>query len=37
MRKRDLMGIAKSTDPGQPLRTAQADQGRNISLLAHFL
>ena len=32
--KRDLMGIAKSIDGGQP---AQADHGRNFSLLADFL
>ena len=34
--KRDLMGIAKSIKPGQPAQSAQADQGRNFSLLADF-
>ena len=31
--ERDLMGIAKSIDSGQP---AQSDHGRNFSLLADF-
>ena len=31
------MGIAKSIDPGQPAQSAQADHGRNFSLLADFL
>ena len=31
------MGIAKSTDPGQPAQSAQADHGRNFSLLTGFL
>ena len=35
--KRDLMGIAKSIDLGQPAQSAQADHGRNFSLLADFL
>ena len=35
--KRDLIGIAKSIDPGQPEQSAQADQGRYFSLLADFL
>ena len=33
----DLMGIAKSIDPGQPAQPAQADHGRNFLLLANFL
>ena len=32
--KRDLTGISKSIDPGQPV---QSDYGRNFSLLADFL
>ena len=35
--KRDLMGIANSIDPGQPVQSAQADHGKNFSLLADFL
>ena len=35
--KRDLMGIAKSIDPCQPVQSTQAEQGRNFSLLADFL
>ena len=35
--KRDLMGITKSTDRGQPAQSAHADHGRNFSLLADFL
>ena len=31
--KRDLLGITISNDPGQP---AQADHGRNFSLLPDF-
>ena len=29
--------IAKSIEPGQPAQSAQADHGRNVSLLADFL
>ena len=36
-RKRELMGIAKSIDPGQPVQSMQADHGQNFSLLADFL
>ena len=32
--KRDLMGIAKSIDPGQPAQSAQADHSQNFLLLA---
>ena len=35
--KRDLMGIAKSINPGQPAQFTQSDHGRNFSLLADFL
>ena len=35
--EKDLMGIAKSIDPGKPAQSAQADHGRNFSLLADFL
>ena len=35
--KKGLIVIAKSFDRGQPARTAQADHGRNFSLLADFL
>ena len=35
--KSDLVGIAKSIDPGQPAQSAQADHGRYFSLLADFL
>ena len=35
--KRDLTGIAKSIDSGQPAQSAQADQSRNFSLLVDFL
>ena len=35
--KRDLMGIAKSIEPGQPAQSAQADHGLNLSPLADFL
>ena len=35
--KQDLMGITKSIDRGQPAQSAQADHGRNFSLLADFL
>ena len=35
--KRDLMGIAKSIDSGQPALSAQADHGPNFLLLADFL
>ena len=35
--KRDLKGITKSIDPGQSAQSAQADHGRNFSLLADFL
>ena len=35
--KRDLMGTAKSIDPGQPAQSAQSDHGQNFSLLADFL
>ena len=35
--KRDLMGIAKSIDLGQAAQCAQADHGRNFSILADFL
>ena len=31
------MKIAKSIDPGQSALSAQADYGRNFSLLADFL
>ena len=37
LEKRGLEGIAKSIDPGQPAQSAQADHGRNFSLLADFL
>ena len=33
---RDLMGIAKSIDPGQPAQSVQSDHGQNFSLLADF-
>ena len=36
-REKDLMEIAKSIDLGQPAQSAQADHGRNFSLLADFL
>ena len=36
-KKRKLIGIAKSIDRGQPVQSAQADHGRNFSLLADFL
>ena len=35
--KRDLLGIAKSIDPSQPVLSAQSDQGRNFSQLADYL
>ena len=35
--KKDLIGIAKSIDRGQPAQSRQADHGRNFSLLADFL
>ena len=35
--KRDLKGTAKSIDPGQPTQSAQADDGRDFSLLTDFL
>ena len=35
--KRDLIGIAKIIDPGQPAQSAQSDHGRNFLLLADFL
>ena len=35
--KMDLMGIVKSIHPGQPAQSAQADQGRKLSLFADFL
>ena len=35
--KRDLMGIVKSIDHGQPAQPVQADHGLNFSLLAGFL
>ena len=35
--KRDHMGVAKSFYFGQPARSAQADHGRNFSLLEDFL
>ena len=35
--KRDLMGIAKSIDPGQPAQSTQPDHCQNFSLLADFL
>ena len=31
------MGIAKCIDSGQPAQSAQADHGRNFSLMAYFL
>ena len=34
MQKKDLMGIAKSINPGQ---SAQSDHGRNFLLMADFL
>ena len=34
--KRDLMGIAKSIDRGQPAQSTQSDHGRNVSLLLDF-
>ena len=34
--KSDFIGITKSIDPGQPAQSAQADHGRNLSLLADF-
>ena len=34
--KRELMGIAKSIDPGQPLQTAQSDQGRYFFAIGRF-
>ena len=35
--KRDLMGIEKRIDPGQPAQSAQADHGQNFLQLADFL
>ena len=35
--KRDLMGTAKSIDPGQPAQSGQAGHGRNFSPLADVL
>ena len=35
--KRDLVGIAKSIDPGQPAQTAQADQVRTFRYWQSFL
>ena len=35
--KKDLTGIAKSIDSGQPAQSAQSDRGKNLSLLADFL
>ena len=35
--KMELMGIAKSINPGHPAKSAKADHGRNFSLLADFL
>ena len=35
--KRDLTGIAKSIDPGQPAQSAQADHSQSFSLSADFL
>ena len=35
--KRDLMGIAKSIDPGQPVQSMQADQSRNFRYWQIFL
>ena len=31
------MGVAKSIHSGQPAQSAQADHGRNFSILADFL
>ena len=35
--KRDLMGITKNIDAGQPAQFAQSDHGRNFPLLADCL
>ena len=35
-RKRDLTGIAKSIEPGQPVQSVQADQGRTFRYLQIF-
>ena len=35
--KRNLMGTAKSINPGKPAESAQADHGQNCLLLADFL
>ena len=35
--KRNLMGTAKSIDPGQPVQSMQADHSQNFSLLVDFL
>ena len=35
--KRNLIGIAKNIDPGQPAQSAQADHGRKFSIFADFL
>ena len=34
--KRDLLGIAKSIDPGQLAQSDKADHGGNFSLMADF-
>ena len=35
--KRDLIGIAKSIEPGQAARSARTDHGQIFSLLADFM
>ena len=35
--KKDLMGIMKSINPGQPVQSGQADHSQNFSLWADFL